>query len=387
MIISQLSPSQYGYFIIGLTILQIIPQIFDLGLSETIVRFGSEGSRNKNFLKFVIFHVLKVRIITIIGLILASFLLVPTISYFIKITNINIAITLELGIIGGAGTLLWNLILSYYQLREKFSTYGLLVIINSIILGAIVVTFLTIKPLDYRWILFAYVVTPWMAIILFGYPLYHLLVSIKDDKYDRSLLKNKIRHFSIWLTSSTISWILCRRIEVFIISFFLPIQLVGVYGAAVQLYSPLQMLARSVSVVILPKIFKIRDVSIKKYLSYSFLFSIIAIGGIGILLALSAKFIVSFLSSEYIDSVGVFQILIFVPAAGSLANLTSYIFLRENKPEIPSVINIIQAIFVTSALLIVVPNYGIVGAAWCVLLTSILGAVVQFLYAKKFLVN
>jgi len=381
-VIKKLSVSDFGTFTFGIFTSQIIPQVLDFGLNETVVRFGAKVKEDRKTLVVVLSYVLKVRLITALLIIVlgfyAGFFLLPHIFKGKNLTNAFL-----LGIIGSIGIFLWNFVQSFYRIEEDFTKLSFFNIVYSVLL-VILVLFLFYSGFNrYTWILTAYISIPFICAIFFGRPLLKIInISLSVPEK----LKKELFHYSFWLTISTISFIGLRRLDILFLTYFCSLETVGIYGAALRLIAPFQMLSQATSQVLLPRVSQYNTkFQFRKFVNYSYLFTILFLGIIATICMFMAPLIFSFFQKTYLNSVSVFQLLVYLPVVGTLANLMSYLFLSIGRPEIPSKINFIQAIFNIILSLLLIPYYGAIGAAIAILTTATIGTICQVYFAERYL--
>lgn len=378
-VIKRMDVPDYGAFTFGFTVFQLIPQVVDLGLSETTVRFGAEHRDDPGVINAFVSHIFKIRLVTVGIIVLFTFVSMPLIRRLFGGNELVAAFAI--GAIGGAMTLLWNFNMSVYQLNEKFTRIAHLNIGYSVLLAATVFLLFHEGLVSYRWILGAYALNTFLISLVAIKPIIRTINLKSKLSAD---LKKKVLNFGFWLSISTVAWAASRRLDVFFITYFLALRDVGIYGAALQLTAPLQMLAQSVANVLLPRISRYKTkAQFKKFIKYSYMYSFFILGGTATALIVIAPFIFRYLGPKYVNSIDVFRILIYVPVASAFSSLLSYVFLRLNRPDVPSKINVVQGMANIALSLALIPVLRSEGAAVSILAVAVLGLVLHIFFANK----
>jgi len=179
-----------------------------------------------------------------------------------------------------------------------------------------------------------------------------------------------------------------RRIDRLILAFFVTAADIAIYGIANMIGSMIQLLPASFSLVMLPYIseaYKNNDIT-KIHGSYSAGLVIFSLWGIlsSIFVILLARPLVLFvLGTEYLPSLSILRICIFADVAHGVFYVMLTTLDGINQTMTNLIITVIQSLVTISFLFLLVPSYGIRGAAYIDVIVSLIGAVLGFFCVKR----
>lgn len=378
-IIRSMPLAQYGLFSIGFQVMMIVPQIADFGLKDTLIKFGSttrssEKKTANTFFKII----LLVRAATAMVALLIGILVLP--AWLRSTGSIDLLSTIQLGILGGIGLLIYVTIMGIFSAELNFTrvsyhlfTYGYFVIAAVALLTYFEAISSASVLMVYGGIYYFY------CIINITYVYRRLRDSREIQRED---LK-KVVTFSKWLMLSTIVWTFHNQLDVLIVAYLLPLDQVGLYSAAVRIIIPVTVLAQSIGGVLAPRISSTegRAKFVKWYIAALWLS--LALTGISIAILLISPYIIAILGEDYTQLLPVFRVLLFVPPMAALSNLLSWVLLANNKPKIPALVGVLKAVVSIAGVFILVPIMGIMGAAVTQLAVNFIGAVLMMGFAWR----
>jgi len=176
------------------------------------------------------------------------------------------------------------------------------------------------------------------------------------------------------------------RADIFLVNFFLTPAATGIYVIAVQIAEKLWMLSQAASTVLLPRLSAMHQnpearmaLTNKGFLVVS---SITGLASIGVAIALY-WLISPVFGEEYVEALPAFLWLLPGIIAGAGSRIYANCIAAAGKPEwnMYSSIGVVTINVIGNILL--VPKYGIVGAAWATSLAYVLNAVVKFWLSRK----
>lgn len=366
LVARRLSPQQYGIFALGLAMAQAGPEILDWGLSETMIRFGSAERDDRSALSGILLYVLRNRAWTALA---ATTLGAGFAMLFASATGkAELFLPLLIGAFGAAVGLFQYFTASYYQMQERFRLFAAIDVGTSAGLLAVVAGLWGLGVKSYAFFLLAFVIVPCIGFITI---VPDLARRFREPRTPPGTFLKQVRHFSSWLTVSTISCVGLRRADMFLLALFLPLDKVGLYAAALLLTKPLQMVSQSVARVLFPRVARMKLPSeFHRFARYACLFSLLGLGAIAFFMATIAPWFLGLIGPQYAASVGCFRWLLLIPVLSSVSNLLSYIFLTKNAPQVPARINLAAAPLNILLIVTLVPVFGIEGAAVAVVLTA-----------------
>lgn len=279
----------------------------------------------------------------LLGVPVYAFVLVVCAIPFVKFTSILTTVVL-----GIHKYVAYNVI-NIVHVTTQAALFGLLLLVSAFNLSSVLIVYLI-----------ATVVVFTVAIIYLKKQLGTFTLKI-----DREYLKDA---FSYGLKAylGTIISFLHLRIDQLIINFFLNPVAVGFYAISAGLTERLWLLSESAGTILFPRISSESDETEKKRFTPLLCRNILllTVVGAGTLFYLGRWLIELLYSTEYLDSIPAFKILligtIFVSGSKILANDIS----GRGKPLINSYINGVSLVVNILLNIILIPQYGIVGAAW-----------------------
>ncbi len=253
-------------------------------------------------------------------------------------------------------------VLSYYQTTSQFLRYGIINILGNGSKFILVIMLVGLEMLSVKSALFAYSIVGFAGAILGFYWIPKGFFRVKGERRE---VVSQIINFSKWLLLATFLDVIYRRLDIFMIGYFENLQNVGIYSAAANIISALELLLFSVFTLLMPKVSKITtDNEYKEFISSSFkLLWIIAIP-VAALYWLAEPFIVFFYSNEFIDAGKIFRILL----AGFMVSLflqpLSLLYFAKDRPDLFVYTGLILVVAVLLGDIIWIPRFGIAGAAY-----------------------
>ena len=252
-----------------------------------------------------------------------------------------------------------------FQGKEQFEKFNIVVILNQVGLLFFSSLFLLALNLDLFGALLAFVLTQVLMLFLVFYYLqseYNLKFTsgnLSLDYFKGSVL------YGIKVHLSNILAFVNYRIDLFIIAYFLNDAAVGLYSVAVSIAERIWIVSQSVSSVLFARVSNLSsDVERAQFtalVSRNVLFlSILGGGGLFLL----GKWIIYLLfGAAYAGSIAPFLWLIPGIVLGSMSRIISNYFAGIGKPEINTYVAIFLTILNIGLNIILVPKYGVVGAA------------------------
>ena len=361
-----LGPQQYGILALGLAMAQAGPEILDWGLSETMIRFGSAERDDNSALSGILFYVLTNRVWTALAVTTVGAGFAMLFAHWTG--KPELFLPLVIGALGAALGLFQYYTASYYQMRERFRSFAAIDVGASAGLLVVVAGLWGLGIKSYGIFLLAFIIIPCIGFVTI---VPDLLRRFAEPRTPPETFLKEVRRFSSWLTVSTISCVGLRRADMFLLALFLPMDGVGLYAAALLLTKPLQMVSQSVARVLFPRVARMKSPhEFHRFACLAYLFSLLGLGAIGFFMAIIAPWFLGLIGPHYAASVGSLRWLLLIPVLSSVSNLLSYIFLTKNAPQVPARINLAAAPLNILLIVMLVPSFGIEGAAVAVVLTA-----------------
>ncbi|MDR0900983.1 MAG: flippase [Methanobrevibacter sp.] len=382
IITKNFSVADYGIWAQVNTTIALIPNIANLGLPYTMVRFLS-AEKDKNKIKESFYSMLAV--------VFASSLVISAIFIIFQnpianaLFNGNIMVLYIVAIISFFACM--NLmIISFFRTFQQIKRYSLFLILQSYI-GVMLSAYLVLAGQSIETVILGllagYLIVFMMMIILIGTYLGFGIPRFKN-------LKEELNFAIPTIPSNVSSWVVDSS-DKYVIGIFLGSAAVGYYSPSYALGSILLMFLSPFALLlpaILPKYFEKGDLDkVDTFLKYSMkYFLIITIpGAIG--LSLLSKPLLMVITTTEIAMNG-YMITPFVCLGAlfmGIYGITNNILILEKKTKILGKIWILVGFLNIIFNIIAVPFLGIIGAAIVTLICYVIAFIITMTYSKKYL--
>lgn len=365
-IIRYLGPTQYGILIFIITIVSIFNPIILLGTSNIIPREVETNSQ-----RFILHSFLKLSLI--ISTVLAIFLMI--FSYFTSFDFSYLLLIYSIGLFFQPFQ-----IISYHNnslYLSKRNTFSLL--ISSLIVLIVKVSVIYFD-MGLKYVVLSYLLDS----ILYSAFLIYFCKEIKISKVLFSEIKNifYLKKSIVYNVSSTLIFILYTRIDQLMIKYFLGNEDLGLYGSSVKFYDAYVMLGFTLSLSFLTYITKNKD-SINFFRNLYKYFYLIFITGTIILCLISEYIILLLLGDNYIDSLTSLIILFLAAFFAILTSLNNRVLISKNLELIIFRRSVVTLFIIIGLNLVLIPSYGIEGAAISTLITTFFASFIYDFLDKK----
>ena len=373
-----LGPEQYGIFSLLLAIFTVAVQISDFGVSTSYVKYVSENlSKAKGIFVTVILSKVALSLIIIVALYFLSGVIsdffFESRKYQTLIELIAVAILFQS---------FFGVIIGHFQAIQNFKVFAYLNISHNLLklISIIIISFSFSqeKHLEYFILSYAFVV----IFLIFS-------ISIKNYKLFRYIKQFDFNYFiqiyklGFWVFLSSLAVILYLRIDIFMIQKLLNSEEVGYYSVAVSLGLIFPLITSSLTATILPKLDSyLKNNSINDYIKIIMKKSVYVIVLLSLCIIISPIMIEIFFGSVYSGSILVFQILLIGHAINIIINPISLVLYKINKAHIATISNFIQLPINVFANLLLIPTFGIIGAATSTVFIYIFNGIFIVLYLK-----
>lgn len=189
-----------------------------------------------------------------------------------------------------------------------------------------------------------------------------------------------------WIFLTSMVLYLFPRLDVLILSNYVSYADIGIYAAANSLVMLLALISRSINKVILPKAMKEAINSPEEYRKFTLevLLSSVIIVFVSLILFFAANQAISLLyGSEYVASVNIFRVLLVGYLISMLYVPHSFIFYALAEAHLRFYLECTKIILALVLLLILIPPFGLIGAAWAISLTMTANALWSYCILRK----
>jgi len=367
----KLGPKDFGLFSLSLAIMMVISGIAGGSIDQAIVKFSSfylEKDRGRAELIFKTTFRLKIIIAFI--LLFSGFILNKPLSRVV-FNDSGSGNLINLSFIGAIGIILLGFVLAFLQSHQTFGKHVFLELLNNVMKLGFIGILVLLNVLNLVSSMAVFVMVPFLTFML------GLKIIPRDflrTGSSREKLLPEIIHFSKWIILSYVIFALYRRMDIFLLNYFAEFQTVGIYSAAFNIASILDLVALSFFVVIFPKVNRFTTRSeyvnfVKKFLIATIpLYFLVCIG----LLLVSKPLVAAFYTNEFIGCVSILKILVPGFAVYIIALPLSAIILSRNKPQLLVAFDFIALLIIFSGGIFLIPLYGAEGAAVASLISHLL---------------
>ncbi|WP_077619737.1 flippase [Bacillus sinesaloumensis] len=272
-----------------------------------------------------------------------------------------------------------------FQGKQDFKSYNMLSLSRQIIALLFTILFLVIIRLDIIGALFAFVLGILAQYLLSRYFLKSRLgVQVKDGVYSKDYFKKSIS-YGIKAHISNILSFVNYRADIFIISFYINPAAVGIYTAAVSIAERLWIVSQAISSVLFPTVSSLESQDEKNHLTSILSRNVLWLSIISgfIFFLLSDLVVLILFGEEYIESSLAIKLLLPGIVLFSVDRILSNDLAGRGKPEINMNVSIVTVVSNIVLNILLVPHYGIIGAAASTSVTYSLATVIKLFIFKK----
>jgi O-antigen/teichoic acid export membrane protein len=193
-------------------------------------------------------------------------------------------------------------------------------------------------------------------------------------------------HFTKWIAIAALASTIFLKLDVLMLSLYRASVEVGLYAAAFALVTKLDVVKGAVLTTAFPEACRRTERSDLR----AFVFQSLRLTGLATLLALPlfgvGGLIIEWLyGTSYRAAIPTFYPLLAAFLIGLNAEPVAYVLYPLNQPRWIAASDVIQLVFCAAVNLILIPSFGMIGAAWGVLLTRGVAALITFGLVRRFL--
>lgn len=369
---------QFSLFYIAFSIVPLFPQAFD----TTYIRYAKNlapGESKTEYLRVNI--LLKIIYFLLIGCVSIPFLgshsggspaeLPPFFLY-------------SLGALGGAALCFSNSMASHFQEQGRFMastlaeiSYCLLIFIG---VGAMyLLGFMNGLPQIFS----IYIVVAMTSGLVFLWLLLRITGSLRNFRRQQAMT-----FFSLgkWVFLTGVVMYIFPRLDVMVLAKYVSYADIGTYAAANTVVMLLALFSRSLNKVILPKAMKEAIASPEEFRKFSR--EVLLSSGLIVLVSLILFFMAKpairiVYGPEYLASANIFRVLLGGYLISMLFLPYSFVFYALDQGHLRFYLECTKIILALALLLVLVPLFGLAGAAWAITITMAANAVWSYLILRQ----
>ncbi len=360
-----LGVEEYGIYTLIIMLLAMLTDVADLGVSSSIVRFGSESiaEGNKEKLRTVISIVARWKLMIGGVLVVVSLLFLDTIiRYVFQHVDAAIASYFRLSLVALALSVLAGIFIPIYQSFKNFRSYSLILSSRAVLKLMLVLAAVFLFAQYSIWILI------WIEVVIGGFFLLAMygfspFKNISLKRFDKGLEK-KMFSFNKWISLYQGIALISGKLDIAFVGGLSDAHALGLYGAASKILGLMSLVASAYMNVLLAELSaSLSPEVLRKKRKHAFAVVGMIIVGIACI-ALAADPLVQLVFGEkFIEAVPVLRIL----CVGLVFAVLSYPFTASLFAMNNSIIFPVMSIAATAALIgtsfYLIPTMGVKGAA------------------------
>lgn len=256
--------------------------------------------------------------------------------------------------------------------------------------GGLLILVIFLYYLDrFEFLLYGYLILFWLLstittlIILFHF----LKLKIRINKNLKDLEFKKIISTSFPMSFSLISLLLMQSIDVFIIERYLDFEYIAYYSSAIKITTGIGLILTTINSVIAPdlsKLFFLKDyIGLKKLIQDSTMLNFYLTAPIVLTIYIFSEFLLSLFGSNYIEANSALKVMVVGQMLNAFCGSVGYYLNMTGREKVFLKI-ILLALLINLVLnLVLIPLYGINGAAWATSISLVFWNVFGVIYIYK----
>jgi O-antigen/teichoic acid export membrane protein len=380
IIARMLGPEKQGQYTLAILLPTILYTFFNSGLSISTVYFIGQNKYSdsevfhSNFFISILLSLFSISV----GLIIVYFLS----DYFFA----NISFKLLLYVLMIIPLIFIQKILhSFLHSKENFSKLNLVVILNQLGLLFFSLLFIWLLNLSVLGAVLSFACTQLLMAIVSYFIIkkeYNLAFSLN---FSASYLKESLV-FGLKGHASNILTFLSYRVDVFLIAYFIDDVSVGIYSIAVLLVERVWLIPQAVSSVLFARISNLKtDLEKTNFTAFASRNTIFLTSMSGIVLAIFSPWLIEILfGAEFNQSVTPFIYMIPGVILFSLSKILANDFVGRGFPQVNSYIALVVALVNIVLNIVLIPDFGLKGAAIATSICYGIDAVIKVIYFSQY---
>jgi O-antigen/teichoic acid export membrane protein len=387
-----LSVEDFGLFYAVFAFLGLIGIFKSFGFDKALAKFIPEfrSKSQNNFIKSSMLYVVFIQLATNSVIIVAVYMLSNFLAVNYFHDNQAVVLLKILAVAFFVDSFIQTLKTSFQGFKRMLYFSGIDLVRMLLIIGIIFFGF----RLGYGILspVYAYLVTPVILFAVFGAVLVKkIFPEFFQSRFlvDKKLLK-RLSKYSLFILATTIGGIVLGYTDIVMLTYFSGLQAVALYSVALPTSRIIIYFPRAIAGVLLPvtsELWAKRKLNLLKEgmeSLYKYMFMIV-IPLVFMVFSFAGLIISIFFGQDYIPAANAMKILsvgmLFAPITGICINFLSGI----GKPQIPSIMVYSAAIFNFIANLILIPMFGIIGAAITTTLSHFIMMSIGLMKIQKFI--
>lgn len=368
----------FALFNVTAMTLEVVTELADLGLNVNLVRnYSLHAERNRNAALSVVQLVLRIKVLWVIVLTAALYLLAPQFAGLLGDRG-ELTGPFRFAAVGLAGPVLFYFALAHLQAVRWFGRYILVNVLERSGLLVVVVILALTGRLVLKSALSAWILFPFLAAVL------GLILAPHDYLRLRRIepkVPREVFHFGKWALLSSLLTLTLWRLDVFMLTALSTKEKLADYLFAVRLIALFQVVSQGLSTALLPRVGRFESVAeCHGYLKLIWKLAPLVVVGSGAICLLAYPLMVIPFSEKAVQAVPVFRILVAGEALMILAVPMAQLFYRLNRVDLICLMNVIMLVVCAGGNWVLIPRFAGVGAAVTYLLVRVSAMVTVVLF-------
>ncbi|MHA1988401.1 MAG: flippase [Promethearchaeota archaeon] len=380
----EISKVDFGIYTLIIVISGMLLILSGLGLDLTLVKFMSgisKEERDSAFSKIFLIKSLSLLFFTILFLLLANILL-----QFIdkKILNYILSISVLL-IFNGYRNFFYRVL----QGLNYFKKYAISQISSAVVRFVLIVYYYFQNDLTIDNLIFTEILSSFSVVFLgiFFIPFRQMFRWKSDEVKTKTII-----NFSFPIYINDLSSFTMNRLNLFIVGALMNPISVAYYDVANKIPEALKKISDSFTLVFFPSLSNLisqkKKVSAQELINKSInIILLILTFGILISFLFRDEIITILFSEKYLEASPVFILLMINLALNITKNILGYSNLAAGYPKVPMKVNLVSGIISVTGAILLIPQFGYIGAAYSLLIMNIFAQSAYLYYLKKISLN
>jgi O-antigen/teichoic acid export membrane protein len=351
-----LGPSEYGKYSFIFVAVSVMSALFDFGMENTAVRFSARDKAQMDPI-FGLYLILKLGILTIVIVILV----LAQHWLFSAFNKSELMVFMPFLIVGLLGESLFFVNDTYCQANQWFQLRAILNIVRFLICFLLIGTLFFYKALTLHWVLYVYAIPFLFSLLFLGQYIKFISAFWKSD-LPRTLM-TEIVGYQKWMFIYSVANNLLSRLDFLMLGLWVSYAQLGIYNAAVQLCTIIAFLPLVLGKVLLPTLSDLDESQVfhisEKIIPHTLLLVFVALT----LIPMSPLAIPFLFGKQYELSIGIFQVLVMAYAASLMSMPFEQALYSLGKPDVLCASRYGQLAVIILLNAILIPFWGIYGAA------------------------
>ncbi len=382
LIANKLGSFELGVFSITLVLPQLMASLFGFGISAANIFFLSRIPKSHAVIWATTF-----RCIACISLVGSSIAVIFVFVFGDILFNEIPLETIYFGLILFPATLLNSNILAFFQARQDFKTFNLLVLISPflvLVIALFATLFTDFYSLNFQ--IFLSVLVPYFVAIL-GLIKLSQTTPLFQANFSKRYLRLALS-YGLKVHLGRIATLLITRIDLLMVNFFLGASSAGVYTVAVRLTEQIWMISNAVSIVVFPKLSANEKKNDGLNISVARLSrrTLQVTSGVSIGLAIAGYSLIPILFGAGFEN-AYFVLLYLLPGIVlfSSSRIIANQFAAKNLVHINLRLTLVTLVANTIFNLLLIPNFGLSGAAFATSLAYSFNLLFRLVFVNNFM--